>query len=319
MTRLDKGKLLQWAPFLALGALILFFGLTTPSFLTLSNAANLASLIPVLLLAALGQTFVILMGGIDLSLEGVMALGSVIVGFLVLNPVTSMNLGVWVIPVAMAVGAGVGLINGLAHTKLRIPSIMATLGLGFACSGLAVYLIKGNPIRILDTGLQQLVIGRAFGIPNITWFGLAGLLIAAFILKKTTFGRYVFAVGGNETIGAQLGIPVAKVKLFAFTLAGVFYGLAGFLNTIRLASGNASTSEGFLFSAITATVVGGTALTGGVGGVASALVGTAIVMVLQNGMILMGLSPYIQDAVQGVVLISAVAMTIDRSKLAAIK
>lgn len=319
MTRFDKARVIQYAPLLALVALILFFSLATPSFFTAPNLVNLLNLIPVLLLAALGQTLVILFGGIDLSLEGLMAIASVMVGFLVLNPVTSVDLGLWVIPVVMLIGALGGLINGLAHTKLRIPSIMATLGLGFASSGLAVYLIKGNPIPILDPSIQRLVIGQTLGIPNIAWFGVAGVIIAWLVLKKTTLGRYIYAVGGNETIAAQLGIAVARVKMFAFMMAGAFYGIAGFLNTARLASGNAATSEGFLFSAITATVVGGTALTGGVGGVGSALIGAAIVTVLQNGMILMGLNPYVQDAVQGVVLITAVALTIDREKLGVIK
>lgn len=306
-------------PLLALIALVILFSLLTKNFFSLINFTNILSLIPVLLITSIGVTYTIILGGIDLSSEGTMGLCSVIVGFVVANAITPINIGFWAIPVAILTGACVGLVNGVIHVRGKIPSFMVTLGLNYAVLGLAVFLIKGNPIPLLDRRIQQLVIGNILGIPTIALIGLAAFLIAFVIQKWTSLGRHIFAIGGDETIAKQLGIQVAKVKMLTFALAGAFYGLSGFLNTARLSSGSAATSAGFLFSAITATAVGGTALTGGVGGAVNALIGTCIVVVLQNGMILLGINPYIQAAIQGIVLIGAVTMTLDRKKLNVIK
>ncbi|MGE5482466.1 MAG: ABC transporter permease [Bacteroidota bacterium] len=307
------------APLLALLTLIILFALLTPTFRTTANLVNVLTLAPVLLIVSLGITFPIVLGGIDLSTEGIMALASISVGFLVTNPVNHLHIGFWSLPLTMLVGAAVGWFNGLIHVKGKIPSFMTTLGLGYVALGFAIYLIKGNPIPILDRRIQQFAIGRICGIPQIALVGLVAFAAALVIERWTSLGRYIFGIGGNETIAKQLGVPVDRVKIFAFVLAGGFYGLAGFLNAARLASGNATTSVGYQFSAITATVVGGTALTGGVGGAVSALLGTLIVTVLQNGMILLGVNPYAQGAIQGFVLIAAVTLTLDRKKLPFIK
>lgn len=306
-------------PWLALGLLGAIFSIASPTFLTVGNLRNILSLVPVLLVTSLGITYTIALGGIDLSTEGIMALCSVLVGFVVANSRTPISIGFWSLPFGILVGGLVGYLNGIIHVKGRIPSFMATLGLGYAAAGLAVYLIKGNPIPLLDRRIQTFVIGQTLGVPNIALIGLAAFVVSLVIQTWTSLGRCIFAVGGNETIAKQLGIPVNKVKMLAFALAGAFYGLAGFLNTARLASGSASTSVGYQFAAITATVVGGTALTGGVGGAMAALVGSLIITVLRNGMILLGVNPYVQDAIQGLVLIVAVAATLDRKKLPAIK
>lgn len=312
-------RLRSFGPLFALLALVIIFSLTTTSFWSVTNLVNILNLVPVLLITSLGITFTIVIGSIDLSTEGIMALCSVLVGFVVANSRTIMSIGFWSLPLVIVAGALVGTLNGWIHVKGKIPSFMATLGLGYAVSGLAVFLIKGNPIPLLDRRIQQLAIGKLLGIPCIAFIGLAAFIVAYIIQRWTSIGRYIFAVGGDETIAKQLGIPVARVKMLAFSLAGAFYGLSGFLNTARLASGSASTSVGYQFAAITATVVGGTAMTGGVGGATSALVGSFVVIVLQNGMIQMGINPYVQGAVQGLVLITAVALTLDRKKLSAIK
>ncbi len=306
-------------PWIALGLLVVMFSIASPSFFTVGNIRNILSLLPVLLITSLGMTFTITLGGIDLSTEGVMALCSVLVGFVVANQRTAISIGFWSLPLAIAMGALIGCLNGIIHVEGKIPSFMATLGLGYAVAGLAVYLIKGNPIPLLDRRIQTFVIGSTMGVPNIALIGLAAFLVAYAIGRWTSVGRYIFAVGGDETIARQLGISVGRVKIIGFALAGAFYGLAGFLNTARLASASAATSAGYQFSAVTATVVGGTALTGGVGGAPNALVGSLIITVLQNGMILLGVNPYIQSAIQGIVLITAVALTLDRKKLPAIK
>jgi ribose/xylose/arabinose/galactoside ABC-type transport system permease subunit len=306
-------------PWIALGLLVVIFTIMSPCFFTVENLRNILSLLPVLLITSLGITFTITLGGIDLSAEGIMALCSVLVGFVVANQRTMISIGFWSIPLATIIGAAMGSMNGVIHVKGRIPSFMTTLGLGYAANGLAVYLIKGNPIPLLDRRLQAFVTGSTMGIPNIALIGFIAFLVAYIIIRWTSVGRYIFSVGGDETISRQMGISVGEVKIIGFALAGAFYGLAGFLNTARLASASAATSVGYQFAAITATVVGGTALTGGVGGASSALVGSLIVTVLQNGMILLGINPYVQSAIHGMVLIAAVTLTLDRQKLPVIK
>jgi ribose transport system permease protein len=312
-------KIGSFGPLLALMVLIILFSIITKNFFSINNLINILSLIPILLIVSIGVTYSIVLGGIDLSSEGIMGLCSVIVGFVVANAITSINIGFWSIAVAILAGALAGLLNGFIHVKGKIPSFMVTFGSGYAFTGLAVFLIKGNPIPLLDRQIQHFVIGNIFGIPTIAIIGLMAFLVAYVIEKWTSLGRYIFAIGGDETIAKQLGISVSNVKMWAFALAGAFYGLSGFLNTARLASGSGSTSAGYLFSAITATAVGGTALTGGVGGAVNALIGTCIIVVLQNGMVLLGINPYMQGAIQGIVLIAAVTMTLDRKKLIAIK
>lgn len=312
-------RLAAQAPLGALVVLSLFFTAATPRFFSGANLVNILDLAPILVIATLGETLIIVMGSIDLSLEGVAALASVVTGFVVKNPLTSVDLSYGAILIAMAVGGLAGLVNGWLHVKARIPSFMVTLGVGFVAGGLAVYLIKGNPIPVLDPSIQQMAIGRTLGIPNLAWGAFVVSALLYLLERRTAFGRHIFAIGGQEVIARQLGVSVDRMKVAAFTLAGVLYGIVGFLNTARLASGNAATSQGLLFSAITATVVGGTALTGGIGGVVSGVIGALTVTVLTDGMILMGINPYVQGAVQGLVLVAAVALTLDRKKIGVIK
>jgi ribose transport system permease protein len=310
-----------FGPLLALFLITIIFTIGTNGFfLSLGNILTILNLSGVLAIIALGVSMPILMGGIDLSVEGVMSLTSVIMGFLVKSSQTNIDIGFWVIPVVMIIGSIVGIINGLLNTKLKIPSFMATLGMGFVAQGLAVILSKGATIPFLDPRFQDLANGkRLLGIPNITIIAVILGVILLIMQRRTPLGKSIYAIGGNEELAKQSGINAERVKISIFGLAGCLYGIAAFFLSSRLNCANPTLSKGFLFPAITAAIVGGTALTGGIGGALNAFIGTLVVTGLNNGMVLMQINPYIQGAVMGFILIGAVAITIDREKIGIIK
>ena len=303
---------------LILVSLVFIVG-TKGSFLSLKNIQNILSLSSILTMIVFGTSLVILMGAIDLSPEGVIALSAVIGGLIMKNERTAVDMGFLAIPVIMLVGAGAGFINGTINTKLKIPSLITTLGMWFVTLGIAVIFSGGSTNPILDPRLQILANGNFYGIPYSTIVVIGIFIILLIIEKRTSIGRYIFSIGGNEVLARQVGINVERVKIIVFSIAGSLYGMTGFFLASRLLSANPTISRGLLFPAITATVVGGTALSGGIGGVVNALIGTLTVTVLRSGMVLMNISPYVQGAVNGAVLIIAVTITMDRKKISIIK
>jgi ribose transport system permease protein len=246
-------------------------------------------------------------------------LTAVLASALVANDHGSGEFGVLAVPAAIALGGVIGLVNGLIHVKLRIPSFMATLGIGFACVGVATAVLGGFPIRISDPSFRALALSRYFDIPVSVWIALATVLVALLIQQRTRIGRWLYAIGGDEEIARHSGVPVARTRIVVFAIAGCFYGLGGALSAAQLGQAHPLISQGRLFTTITAVVVGGTSLSGGVGSVLNSVVGVLIVVVLTNGMILAGLSPYIQQGVQGILIIIAVALALDRSRLESVK
>ena len=307
------------APVLVLIGLCVIVGVLNPNFASLSNAIRVLTAAAVPMVLALGATFVILIGGVDLSVEGVMALGAIILSLLVANDVGTTGFGLLAIPVAMLAGLVMGTINGVIHVGLRIPSFMVTLGSWFVGLGLAAVMLGGVTIRILDPTIRALSLTRFLELPLLVWIAALALAVAYVIQSHTRFGRYVFAVGGGEDLAALSGVPVGRIKVMVFALAGAFYGLASTMAAAQLGQGNATIGDGRLFTTITAVVVGGTSLSGGQGGVLNTLIGVLIVAVLANGMILLGISPYIQQTVQGLMIIAAVALSLDRVRLRIVK
>ncbi len=317
--RLRRLKLGAWAPVLVLVALCIIVASISPNFLSLGNFARIGQAAMIPLVLGLGATFVILMGSIDLSVEGVLALAAVVTSLLVLNGANGNDLGLIGVLIVILVGGGVGFLNGLVHVRLKIPSFMTSLGFWFIGVGTANALLGGIAVRINDPWIRGLAIERFWGMPWGVWLALAALFVAWVIQDHTRLGRYIYALGGGEDLAALSGIPVARVRIAVFTIAGMFYALGGILAAAQLGLGNAQIGQGRLFTTITAVVVGGTALSGGQGSVLQTLVGVLIVTVLANGMVLMGISPYIQQAVQGLLIIAAVALSIDRARLKIIK
>jgi ribose transport system permease protein len=317
--RRRRWRAASWAPVLVLVLLCAIITVINPNFLTFGNFVriSLSAMIPLVL--GIGATFIILMGSIDLSVEGVLTLSAVILSMLVLNGANANDLGLLAVLAVLIVGAGVGFINGIIHVRLKVPSFMATLGTWFIGVGVANALLGGMATRINDPWIRGLAIERFLGFPWGVWVALACLVIALVIQNYTRFGRYIYALGGGEELAGLSGISTARVRIAAFTIAGVFYAVGGILAAAQLGLGNAQIGNGRLFTTVTAVVVGGTSLSGGQGSVLQTLIGVLIVVVLSNGMVLMGVPPSVQIGVQGLMIIAAVALSIDRKLMRIVK
>jgi ribose transport system permease protein len=300
------------APLLVLVALCAVLGVLSPAFLSFRNLVWVANSAAIPLILAMGATFIILMGSIDLSVEGIVTVGATIVVMLCTNDSNNNDFGWWGPLLAIVACTALGLLNGLVHVGLRIPSFMATLGLWFVGLGIGTVVLGGSAVSVLDDGIRALAFRRVLLFPMPVWIAAAVFLAALLIEKRTRFGRYVYAIGGGEDIAAQSGVPVKRTRIQAFALAGLFTGIAAVLAAAQLGQANTTIASGRLFMTVTAVVVGGTALTGGWGGVANSLVGVLIVAVLANGMILLGISPYVHETAQGLMIILAVALSIRR-------
>ncbi len=307
-------RLKPLAPFFALVALALLIGWRNPRFWEVNNLIRVANSASIPLVLACGATFIILLGSVDLSVEGVVALAAVTVAVLVRNDANANSFGWWGPALAIVTGAAIGFLNGSIHVRLRIPSFMVTLGTWFIGIGIATLILGGTNARVRDPVIRGLALTRLWNCPLAVWVALVVLAVAWFIERQTTLGRHAYAVGGGEDLAALSGVPVRAIKLGVFTLAGAFYGIGGVLAAAQLGQGNATIGDGRLFSTITAVVVGGTALTGGSGGVLNTLVGVLIIAVIGNGMVLLGISPALQQGVQGIIIIVAVALSMDRQR-----
>lgn len=296
-------------PVLALIVLVVVFSVLNPRFSSVGNFQSILDQAAILLVLAVGVTFVILLGGIDLSLEGVMASSSLVVVLLATNSRNELDLGYLAVVAGVGVGALFGLANGLLTTTLRIPSFMVTLGTGAIGIGVATVLFQGRAPRLLDEGLRAWGQDRTLGLSRLAYIALVVLLLGYFLQRFTRAGRYAYVIGGDEQIARLSGISINRFKVIAFTISGTTAGLAGVMAASRLGVGEVQIGSGQLFTAITAVVLGGTVLAGGRGGVVHTLVGTLLISVLANGLILVGVPSTVQQSVQGVVVIVAVAAT----------
>ena len=238
-----------------------------------------------------------------------MATAALSVALLVANSRNDIDLGFLGIVAAVALGACFGLASGMLSTGLKIPSFMTTLGISAIGIGVATVLFGGVQPTVTSPAIAEWASGQWFGLTRLTFVAFAVVVVGVLIQRYTRLGRYARAIGGAEELAALSGIPVARYKTMAFVLAGATYGLAGVMVTIQLGSGIVQAGIGQNFAAITAAVVGGTLLSGGRGGVLHSIVGVLIVTVLVNGLVLIGVSPYVQKAVQGVIVVVAVVIT----------
>lgn len=303
----------QWFPVGLLLVLCLGFALTSDRFLTVNNGLIILQQSAVLLVAAVAMTFVIVSGSIDLSVGSVVALSAL--GAAALSP----EMGVWAILPAVAIGVLCGLLNGLLFAYGKIPSFIVTLGTMVIFRGLVLLYTKGAPVSISDRDFLLLYTSRSLGIPNAVLIAIAATLVAALIFNHTVFGREVRAIGGGERVALLSGIRVDRVKLWVFVLCGALCGLAGLLQSARTMAATAQLAQGLELDVIAAVVVGGTPLTGGVGRIRGTVLGVLIIAILSNGMNMTGVDPYLQNILKGLVLIVAVFLTIDRSKISIIK
>jgi ribose transport system permease protein len=311
-----RGRARRAAELLPIGVLVglcAFFTLLEPRFFSFGNAMIVLQQSVSLLAAALGMTFVIVGGSIDLSVGSILALSALV------SAASSHQLGVFAFVPAVVVGTMAGLFNGLIFSLGRVPSFIATLGTMITFRGIVLYFTKGAPISIENEAFLDVFSGRTLGVPHSVILVLVLVIIAWIVYNLTVFGREVRALGGGERVARLSGIKVSRVKVIMFTMVGALCGFAGLLESGRVMAATAQLGQGLELSVIAAVVVGGTPLTGGVGSIRGTVLGTLIIGVLSNGMNMASVDPYLQEIVQGLVLICAVFVTIDRSKIGIIK
>lgn len=292
----------QLSTLVGLLALCALLWILTPYFLTPSNLLNVMEQTAINAVVAVGMTFVIVSGGIDLSVGSIVALSGVVMA--------SALQADWGAPLAIVagllVGASCGLANGLLITRGRLPPFIATLGLMSVARGAALVYTEGRPISGFGAGFRSLATGRVLEIPVPVILTAALYLAAHFVLTRTRFGRYVYAIGGNEEATRLSGVAVRFHKTMVYALAGAMSALAAVLLTARLNSAQPIAGIMYELDAIAATVIGGTSLLGGEGTLGGTLIGALIMGVLRNGLNLLGVSSFLQQIVIGVVIIGAV-------------
>lgn len=300
----------RYVAYLALIAVVAVFGMLSPDrFLTFSNLGVVLQNSAVLAIVAIGVTFIIIGGSIDLSVGSVMAFSGAIAASL------AGDWGAFAIVLAPLIGLLLGAINGTIFVFARIPSFVVTLGMLSIARGATVIFTGGSPVSIPLTSSFEI-----FGIPPMPFWIAAGVaVVMGALLAFTTFGRYIFAIGGDEEKTRILGVPVDKVKFAMFALSGALAGLGGGILTSQLGSGSPTVGTGFELLAISAVVIGGTPLTGGSGSILGTVVGSLVIMTLANGLVIMGVSTNVQTVLTGLVLIVAVMISIRRGKLRIIK
>ena len=294
--------LLENGALTALAVLVVVMSLLSDDFLTAQNLLNVGVQAAVIAILAFGVTFVIIAGGIDLSVGSVAALSATVLGFLA----TVQGVPVWLaLPLAAATGVACGLVNGVLVAYGRLPSFIATLAMLSIGRGLSLVLSEGSPISLPDS---VSVLGRSLGgrLPVPVLIMLVMVLVTAVILRRTFAGRAMYAIGGNEEAARLSGIRVKRHQLGIYALSGLFAAVAGIILASRLASAQPQAAQGYELDAIAAVVIGGASLAGGVGSAFGTLVGALILAVLRNGLNLLSVSAFWQQVVIGVVIAVAV-------------
>ncbi|NLC32879.1 MAG: ABC transporter permease [Clostridiales bacterium] len=303
-----------YAPMILFVVITIGFSLYDSHFFSTKNIVNMLGQMAVPLILATGLTFVLLIGSIDLSVEGVMGFVGSAISLLVINSRNSNNWGVWGVVIPIVIGILYGGITGILHVKLRIASFIITYATGIIISGIAVLLYKGQPATVKAQWMIDASATYFLGIPLITWIAIAFFLLGCAILNFTAFGRAVYAIGDNEAAARASGINVNRVTVLVFMLCGSAASLAGLVALVRLKLGQVSLGVDQMFPCITALVIGGTSLAGGKGGMLQTIVGILVYMELLNFLTIIGVSADYKKAIQGIIIIIAVALTLTRSR-----
>lgn len=294
---------------IAIAALVMFIALSllSPNFRSEDNLLNVVRQISLMCIVATGMTMLFVVGELDLSVGAMYVLLTVIEAHLLLEAGWPLPLG---IASALLLGTLCGLINGLVTTRLRIPAFVTTLGSMSVFSGLSLVISGGIPITGLEApGYKALVSGYVFGVVPAQVFWMAGvMLIGGIFLARTRFGYQVYATGGNRQAAESTGIPVNAIKVACFAITGFLVGLAAVISVGWLRGGSPSQNTGFELDVIAAVIIGGTNLFGGSGTVFGTFLGAAIMGMIANGLVLLGLSAYWQPVAKGLIVIGAVAL-----------
>jgi ribose transport system permease protein len=312
-----RAILRRYAPVIVLVAMTIFSMIFVHGFMTWDNLVNLMYQMALPLILATGLTFVLLIGGIDLSLEGVMGFSGSVFVLLIPNSLNDNNFGVFSIIIILLLGIFMGFLNGIIHVKLRIPSFMVTYAMGVIVRGLGILSYNSVPASIRSEGIIAFSRGSVFGIPNITLVAFGIFFVGCIILNYTAFGRAVYAIGDNEVSARTAGINIDKVKILIFTLCAGMVSIAGILGAVRLKIGLVGIGDNMLFPTIAAVTVGG--ITPGIGGMFQTFIGVMIYTELINYLTLMGVDAFYKQAIQGVIILIAVALSATRNRKAIVK
>lgn len=313
--------LLKARTFIVLILLIGIFALLEPKFLSWNSIISVSKHVARYAILAIGMTFVIVSGGIDLSVGSVAGLSGMIAGMLIKGivfraqgVVVYMNI-VLVVAIAVFIGALIGLVNGLAVSKLKVPAFIVTLGTANIARGCALLSNAGATFPSLigkaeyhNTGFPFLGSGAILGIPVIIWTMIVLAIISAYIFTKTPLGWHIYATGGNEKAAKLSGINTDNTKLFVFIFSAACAALTGVFAAAELEAAHPATGDGWEMNAIAAAVLGGTSMMGGMGNVGGTIIGAFVIGVLTDGMVMMGISSFWQQIIKGVVIIAAVVL-----------
>jgi ribose transport system permease protein len=310
-----REQMRAFAPLLVLAGLVLVIGTLRPSFFSVESLIVTVADTAILFMLGAGSTFVVMLGSIDLSIQAICSFASVIVAIML------PTYGYGFLVAALAMGLLVGIVSGVLHVWLKIPSFIVTLATSGLLVSAALLLSNERAISINESGRAYLawVDGRLLGLPNVIW--IAGIVagLGMWCQKYTPFGRYSIAIGAGEPATWASGVKVNRYKVLAFAISGALAALAGVLMAGGQGSGSPTLADQLLLPAIASVIVGGTAITGGAGGIGRTAVGALIITIVRVGMTFIGVNIFAQQIVFGLVLILAVALTIDRSKIVIVK
>ncbi len=282
------------------------FSLLTDTFLTIPNMLNVLLQISIIAILGFGVTIIIISAGIDLSLGSVMALVGMGTAAILTSSTPSIFLAILG---GLLIGGIVGFINGITVAYIHLPAFIATLAMMSIARGVALVVTNAIPIYNLPESFLFLGSGFLWGVPTPIYVMISLYFILDFILRKTKFGRYTYAIGGNEEATRLSGINIKRYKLLVYVVGGICTGVAGILFTARLGSGQPTAGVGYELDAITAAILGGTNLFGGSGNLIGTLIGAFVMGVINNGQALLNISSYVQNIVRGIIVILAVGIS----------
>ena len=283
--------------------MVLFFTIMNDNFLTANNLLNVVKQVSIYGIASVGMTCVILLGGIDLSIGSLISFVNIVAAYFMVN----MGWSPWLaIVLSLLISTAIGFLNGWIIAEIKMPPLIVTFASQTIFSGLAYIICNGRPISRFSEGFLKIGQGYAWVIPIPIIIMAVCFAIGAFILTKTYFGRYFYALGGNEEAAELSGINVKKIKYLVYSLSGLFAGIAGIVMLSRANTGQPNAGLGYEFDVITCVVLGGVSVNGGSGKISNVIAGVLIIGVLSNGMILMDISSYMQMVIKGIILLLAV-------------
>ncbi len=299
-----KSLIFKYRAVFVLIILCLVLSIMTPRFIGISNIMNVLTQISVNAIIAIGMTCVILTGGIDLSVGSVVAIAGAVTASLVKSNVSILI----ALLVALAIGSLIGLFNGAVISKMKIQPFIVTLSTMSILRGVTYVYTNGIPISGLSSGFMFIGNYRFLEVPFPVFIVILIFLITWYVINQTRFGRYVYALGGNEDSARLTGINTDSVKTIVYILSGVFAAISGVIVTSRIGSASPNAGSGYEMDAIAAVVLGGTSMAGGEGTIIGSIIGAMIIGVLNNGLNLLNVSPFYQSIVKGVVILLAVMM-----------